>query len=583
MAIDLPESQALASTVGGTLDCSIDHCPISSDAGRRARLALPSPGQHDSSGQPSLAGKAGRAVTTLLLTESRHVGMQMSWKARRPWNAILGVIVTIWLMGGGVTADGGGRATTNPQDLTSNEVVVARISETLGMKPSPTVGRQETETGGLPDGDYADVDMRALADRIAAVEQQLAATAGDPTSGKLTIAPALAHSSPEASEIPPDKWSVKLGGHIQTDYITWADRDPALVGAENYFSFRRLRLLANGEGYGQFDFRLQITLEPGRGSHESAVASPDVKDAYVSMNDIPLLGRLRVGNFFVPFSLEQVTNDTNNIFSERSIPSQGIFAVDREVGIALYNCSENERVTWTGGLFFDNLNDTFKTRFDANQGLRLSGRLTWLPYYDKASNGRYLIHTGLGVLHTHDHDDRVRFAATPGIQRGPFIIDTGNLEADRYTTGNAELAIVAGSITWQNEAFLSNVESLTGNDLHVGGAYSHLSWFLTGENRIFVPFGQHGPQFGRNRPNNPLRLTASERAWGAIEAKTRWSFLDLTDAGAGQYNELTVGFNWYWSDRTRVMFDWIHPLTSAETVFGTTESDLLAMRFDVNW
>ncbi len=31
------------------------------------------------------------------------------------------------------------------------------------------------------------------------------------------------------------------------------------------------------------------------------------------------------------------------------------------------------------------------------------------------------------------------------------------------------------------------------------------------------------------------------------------------------------------------MFDWIHPLTSGETVFGATESDLLAMRFDFNW
>jgi hypothetical protein len=31
------------------------------------------------------------------------------------------------------------------------------------------------------------------------------------------------------------------------------------------------------------------------------------------------------------------------------------------------------------------------------------------------------------------------------------------------------------------------------------------------------------------------------------------------------------------------MFDWIHPYTDSQTVFGETESDLLAMRFDVNW
>src|SRR3712207_9198402 len=50
----------------------------------------------------------------------------------------------------------------------------------------------------------------------------------------------------------------------------------------------------------------------------------DIKDAYLTMNDITWLQRARIGNFFVPFSLEQVTNDTNNIFLERSIPSQGI-------------------------------------------------------------------------------------------------------------------------------------------------------------------------------------------------------------------------------------------------------------------
>ncbi|HEU0069561.1 MAG TPA: porin, partial [Nitrospiraceae bacterium] len=122
-----------------------------------------------------------------------------------------------------------------------------------------------------------------------------------------------------------EKWTVKLGGHVQLDYINWANADPAIVGDQNYFEFRRLRLVADGKGYGMYDFRLQMTLEPETiGESPPGVAtSPDVKDAYLSMNDIPLLGRFRIGNFFVPFGLEQVTNDTNNIFLERSIPTQG--------------------------------------------------------------------------------------------------------------------------------------------------------------------------------------------------------------------------------------------------------------------
>lgn len=380
-----------------------------------------------------------------------------------------------------------------------------------------------------------------------------------------------------------EKWTVKLGGHIQLDYITWANADPAITDAQNYFNFRRLRLVADGTGYGQFDFRLQMTLEPGQGSHDNQYASPDVKDAYLSMNEIPWIGRIRIGNFFVPYSLEQVTNDTNNIFNERSIPTQGIFAADREVGMAFYNCTEDKNITWAGGIFFDDINDTFKTRFDDNQGLRLSGRLTWLPYYDEPSNGRYLVHTGIGVLHTEDYDDTVRFRARPQVQRGPVLIDSGNRAASAYTSGNLELAVVWGPVTLQNEAFVCNVDMRNGDNVRIGGAYSHLSYFLTGENRIFERFGQHGAQFGRNKPFTNFFAVPGSIGWGAWEAKARWSYLDLSNFGSGQYNDLTVGFNWYWSDRTRIMFDWIHPVTSSDTVFGATESDLLAMRFDVNW
>lgn len=414
-------------------------------------------------------------------------------------------------------------------------------------------------------------EIDALKGRLAAVEELQAAAKSDKPPGDGWV------------DVSNEKWTVKLGGHVQMDYVTWANADPAIADSQNYFNFRRLRLVADGTGYAQFDFRLQMTLEPGQGSNTSPFGSPDVKDAYLSMNEIPWIGRFRIGNFFVPFSLEQVTNDTNNMFLERSIPTQGIFAADREVGMAIYNCTDDQNISWSGGLFFDDINDTIKTRFDDNQGYRLSGRLVWLPYYDESSDGRFLLHTAIGVLHTDDQDNSVRFRARPQVQRGPLLIDSGNLPADSYTTGNLELAVVWGRVTVQHEAFLSNVNMLSGPSVHVGGAYAHVSYFLTGENRIYERFGQHGAQFVRNKPYTNFFAVPGYTGWGAWEAKARWSYLDLTETNRGQYNDLTVGFNWYWSDRTRIMFDWIHPLTSSGTVFGSTESDLIAMRFDVNW
>jgi phosphate-selective porin OprO/OprP len=389
----------------------------------------------------------------------------------------------------------------------------------------------------------------------------------------------------EWTDMSQDKWTVKMGGHVQSDYINWADASPAIVGDQNYFEFRRLRLAADGTGYGMFDFRLQMTLEPEAAEDIPAGSPsyPDVKDAYLSVNEIPGLGRFRIGNFFVPFGLEQVTNDTMNIFMERSIPTQGVFTADREVGVALYNCTDDQRWTWTTGAFFDSISESTKERIDDNQGIRVSGRLTWLPWYDEPSGGRYLMHTGCGILYTDDQNDSVRVRARPQIHEGPRLIDSGNLAVDDYTTANAEWALVLGRFTAQSEAYVSEANRLAGGTNTFYGGYVHFSYFLTGENRVYERFGQHGAQFGRNVPFSNFFLTSAGSSLGAWELKARWSNLNLDDVDRGQYNDFTFGCNWYWSDRTRVMFDWIHPFTSADARFGAVEADILAMRFDFNW
>ncbi len=381
-----------------------------------------------------------------------------------------------------------------------------------------------------------------------------------------------------------EKWTVRLGGHVQLEYINWATAPPQ-IPAQDYFEFRRLRLLADGTGYGVYDFRLQMTLEPESvgDSPLGNVTTPEIKDAYFSINEIPGIGRARVGNFFVPFSLEQVTNDTNNIFLERSIPSQGVFSPDREVGVAIYNHTEDYRLSWASGVFFDSISEGLKERINDNQGCRVSGRLNWLPYYDEPSNGRYLVHTGVGILHTVDQDGLVRFRARPQVHEGPRLIDSGLVAAENYTNANLELAVVWGRVTVQSEAFLSQVNRTIASDEIIGGAYVHLSYFITGENRIYERFGQHGAQFGRNAPYSNVFFTRSGAGLGAWEAKARWSNLNLQNLQAGEYNDLTVGMNWYWSDRVRIMFDWIHPITSSATPYGATESNLLGTRFDFNW
>jgi phosphate-selective porin OprO/OprP len=164
------------------------------------------------------------------------------------------------------------------------------------------------------------------------------------------------------------------------------------------------------------------------------------------------------------------------------------------------------------------------------------------------------------------------------------LIDTGNLLAGSFTSANLELATVWGPLSLQSELFLTNV-NLTGADREqLYGAYAYASYFLTGENRIYERFGQHGAQFGRSVPYSNFFWVPGCCGPGAWEAKARWSNLNLRNVDSGEYNDLTLGFNWYWTDRVRIMFDYIHPVTSGgSTPFGATESDIIAMRFDFNW
>jgi phosphate-selective porin OprO/OprP len=467
----------------------------------------------------------------------------------------------------------------------------------LQPEPLPPAGDDaaDAETEATPP-EAMNPEVAELLERIEALEAAVAAKDGEEPAEK-PKEDAPAEKEPEKkdplegwTDLSTDKWTIKLGGHMQADFIHWADTDPNIIAApvqgaqaKDYFEFRRLRLLADGTGYGVYDFRIQIDLEPESGD---SVATPvtDIKDAYFSLNELPGNHRWRIGNFFVPFSLEQVTNDTNNIFMERSIPTQGIFAADREVGMALYGVNDLKNITWTGGVFLDSISESLKERIDDNQGHRLSGRLTFLPYYDEPSNGRYLIHTGCGVLYTNDQDDTVRFRARPQIHEGPFLIESLGLNAGSYTTGNLELATVWGPVSVQSEAFVSNVNFIGAPSQNCYGAYVYGSYFLTGENRIYERFGQHGAQFARNVPFTNVFWAPGCCGYGAWEAKCRWSNLTLTEVGRGEYNDITCGFNWYWSDRVRCMFDWIHPITDVGTTpFGATTSDIIAMRFDFNF
>jgi len=398
------------------------------------------------------------------------------------------------------------------------------------------------------------------------------------------------------------KWSHKWGGRIYGDYIMWANADPGLFVnpadfPQNYFEMRRLRLFVSGEGYGVYDYKFQVDFSTDEDSSEvPRVDEPlvEMKDMYVGIHEIPFLGYVRFGHFKAPFSLEELTSSKYITFMERALPNY--YVVGREIGVAAYNHTAGQNLTWAYGVFFDGVREARKQVVNDNQGTTLVGRVTWTPWYDEPAEGRYLFHVGGGIRYTDDKDDNYIIRVRPETHENIRFIDYDGdpLNAiNDYTITNLELAWVHGPLSIQAEAFGNSINTVAAGTVETYGAYVQGSYFLTGESRG-TGYSRTGGYFGRVKPLENFWIVRDCIGTGAWELKTRWSFIDVTklrtDAGfvpdgapenGDQINNLAVGFNWYWNPYTRVMFDYWH--SWQKTAALTNEADLIGIRMQIDF
>lgn len=397
-----------------------------------------------------------------------------------------------------------------------------------------------------------------------------------------------------------DTKHITWGGLIQGDLVTWT-RDDDFLGQPNYFEFRRLRLTAAAEGYGVYDFALQLEIAPETDIEAEVVDNRvdlgsfgvELKDAYVGIKDNPFVGYTRIGHFKVPAGLSQLTAARNQTFLERPLAHQ--FVPGREVGVAAYNHSPGERITWACGAFIDEMDEGAHAIVDDSLDTRVATRFTWTPYYDRLTEGRYLIHTGISWVHTRPRaiDDPlgllpvfrpVRFSARPEIHRGDNLVDTGQINTVNYDVLDLELAWLQGPLRVESELVYTNLNVLGPGHTELYGVYVLASYFLTGEQRIY---DRTAAVFGSVIPRENLWMVRTPRGvaagWGAWEIAGRWSFLDFTDVGGQQLQDFTLGLNWYWTPQTRLMLNWIHPVAQHSPVspLVIAEGDILGGRFEV--
>jgi phosphate-selective porin OprO and OprP len=361
--------------------------------------------------------------------------------------------------------------------------------------------------------------------------------------------------------------SVKLGGRVQWDTDTFSQNGTSITTAGdalNGSEFRRLYLSASGAMFDTLDYKVEVDLVP---SHISW------KDVYLQMHDLPVMQNVRAGHFYTPFGLETETSDLNMVFVERSLLDQLGGIGSRHAGVMTFGNAFDERSWWGIGAFATQFNEqppTFPvTGFDDDSQTAIYGRMTFLPWYDEATEGRGLWEVGIsgesGGIPSIRTAGTTRYSLQdrPEAHLAPNVVFTGDLPDANYVNAlNVESALVYGPLSFQAEYEWITVHRTAHADPTFNGGYIFVSYFLTGENRVF---NRKSATFGRIIPfGNFFRVRDEDgciqMGKGAWELGYRCSYVDLNNAGVfgGIVVDHTIGLNWYLNPYAKLMFDYIH-------------------------
>jgi len=409
---------------------------------------------------------------------------------------------------------------------------------------------------------------------------------------------ALDKAAADAKKKAAGKPSVKVGGRIQADWAVF-DQSANNVASYGYWGdrneFRRARIFLSGEAFHVVDYKLQMDFAdnpstPSDGSiYTGAIQSTSFKDVYITIKELPWIGHLRVGHFKEPFGLEQITSARYITFMERSLCDENAIVPARNTGVMAFDHSENERMTWAIGAFKSEMGTEPPIRRNAFEGgTAVTMRTTFLPWYDEATEGRGLLHTGVAYSYREIDDHTVQLRMQPESHLAETILDTGAFPADDWQIAGGELAFVYGPFSVQSEVFGAWIDSPTLGTVEYNGGYAYVSYFLTGENR---PYKRTAGAFDRVKPYENFFRVRDENGnvqmgKGAWEIAYRYSTLDLIDAQVGgRAHNHTVGLNWYLNTYTRLMLNYVNSNINAahRQTPGRGTVDIYEMRAQIDF
>lgn len=489
-----------------------------------------------------------------------------------------------------------------------DEALVPTISELPPIPPEPDPDEakspDERKMDSLVDSLIRRMEtqnraaMAAQDQKIAALESKLNAKP-KPTSATGNFGPTgLVFTSADGN------FKAHVGGTAQLDFIAPQSHASGIGGfgppnqnlTQDSTNFRRLRMRADGTMYNwidwvsEFDFAGFVVNTDQR---DSALAPTGLRDTpgagvqagntinviqpttvWMTFKDVPVVQNIRVGNQQDWFSIEHITSARYLDFMERA-PIMDIFSGPNNngytPGVSVFGNTEDKNAGLQLGVYKNNAYDTGFT-YSIGNAFTYGGRAIWTPYYDEESQGRYLVHTGLGAEYRSFDTDlpanqtgfNVRARSRGDLRLvsatlTPNFIDTGNFFALGQSLIDPEIAVVWGPWTvqaeycagWYNGARVRQNGPGLGTVLLTGG-YVEALYFWTGENKAY---NRQTGLFGQVIPKNNVNFC--EGKYGAWQSGVRY---DWTDANSGMisggYNQNgTLGLNWFLNPNIRFQFN----------------------------
>lgn len=381
-----------------------------------------------------------------------------------------------------------------------------------------------------------------------------------------------------------------LFGRIQADTVTIGQNPENIkqVGhAPNGTDFRRARIGMQGTGYDIYFYRFEVDFS---NPDQVAPLVPRITDAYVEIRQLPL-GTLRMGEFRVPLSSERLMSANDLTFIERGLPQT--FSPARQLGLMLFNSTENYLASYYTDISTFQATDEGEQfgkagRFDFTQ------RLVFLPWYDEPSDGRYLFFFGGAFNYQNARNNTVKYSTTPEAvlqyfttkNEIPSFISTGNITARDVQIAQVEASTVLGPLSIQGEYYGTWVTpTASGTPYFFHGAYAFVSYFLTGEHRVYSR--DQGYYTSVTPFTNFFRVRGSDgrvvQGSGAWELAARFSTMNLSDRSiqGGRLNDVTLGVNWYLTRQLKVMANYIYAMNNVNN--RQTYADIFETRCQVVW